>query len=331
MALRFSPAPRVVGDWRLELAQSLTTFEDLERVIPFSPREREKVREVCRLFPPLVTPFLLSLMDPAHSMDPVRLQVVPSPVELEGPGMEDPLGEEDHSPFPGAVHRYENRLLVVTTNRCALHCRYCFRKRNWKRPPFHFTSWRILESYLKAHPQVEDLLISGGDPLLLPEEGLERLLSLARSSDNIKVVRIGTRVPVVLPSRVDKGLLDLLETHAPLWICLHVNHPRELTEEMYQAVVALSRAGCALVSQTVLLKGVNDSPDTLALLFTHLLSMGVKPYYLFQCDPAPGTAHFRVDMEEGRRIMTSLWGRVSGLAYPHYAMDLPGGGGKVLL
>ncbi len=331
MALRFFQSSRVAGDWRLELSHAITTFRELERVVPFPSPEREKVREVCRIYPPFIPPFLLSLMDPGDPRDPIRRQAVPSPLELGDPGVDDPLAEDVHSPFPTAVHRYDNRLLVVTTNRCALHCRYCFRKRNWRRSPFHFSLWVSLETYLRDNPQVEDLLISGGDPFLLPVELLERLLSMARSVKTLKVIRIGTRVPVVLPSRVDGELLRVLEGHAPLWICLHVNHPRELTEEMARVVESLSRVGCSLVSQTVLLKGVNDNPSVLAKLFMGLLSMGVKPYYLFQCDPAPGTAHFRVPVEGGRKIMDALWGRVSGLAYPHYAMDLPGGGGKVLL
>ena len=331
MALRLFRSPRVARDWRLELARAVTTFDQLERVMALSPSERERVRQVCRVYPPFITPFLLSLMDPGDTEDPIRRQVVPSPLELEDPGMEDPLAEDAHSPFPGAVHRYDNRLLVVTTNRCALHCRYCFRKRNWRRPLFFFSWWMELEAYLKNNPQVEDLLISGGDPFLLPLEMLEKLLSLARSVETLKVIRIGTRVPVALPSRVDGELLRVLDGYTPLWICLHVNHPRELTDEMARAVESLSMVGCSLVSQTVLLRGVNDSRETLAELFMDLLSMGVKPYYLFQCDPAPGTAHFRVSPDEGRDIMKSLWGRVSGLAYPHYAMDLPGGGGKVLL
>ncbi len=331
MALRFSQSPRVAGDWRVELSRAITTFEDLERVVPFGPGEREKIREICRLYPPFISPFLLSLMDTGDPSDPIKLQVVPSPWELEDPGMEDPLAEDAYSPFPRAVHRYENRLLLVTTNRCALHCRYCFRKRNWARPPFTFNRWDMLKDYLQTHPQVNDLLISGGDPFLLSNETLKRLLSLARWVGTLKVIRLGTRVPVALPFRIEEGLLRVLEAYAPLWVCLHVNHPKELTEEMYRAVRALVKAGCTVVSQTVLLKGVNDSHSVLAALFTDLLSMGIKPYYLFQCDPAPGTAHFRVDVEEGKRIMEALWGRVSGLAYPHYAMDLPGGGGKVLL
>ncbi len=331
MALRLIQSPRVAADWRLELSRAITTFEALERVVPFSPEDGLKVREVCRRYPPFVTPFLFSLMDPMDPQDPIRLQVVPSPRELEDPGLEDPLAEDNYSPFPHAVHRYPNRLLLVTTNKCAIHCRYCFRKRNWKRPSFVFGQWKTLETYLRDHPQVEDLLVSGGDPFLLSDGTLDRLLSLARSLGTLKVIRLGTRVPVALPSRVDDGLLRTLEPHAPLWVCLHVNHPRELTEEMYRAVRVLVEVGCTVVSQTVLLKGVNDESRILATLFMDLLSMGVKPYYLFNCDPAPGTAHFRVDVEEGRRLMESLWGRVSGLAYPHYAMDLPGGGGKVLL
>ncbi len=331
MAIRAFRSEGMVSGWRSELSHAVKGFDELKGLFPFSESEEKEIRAVCENYPPFIPPFFLSLIERVDPTDPIRLQVVPSPMELRDPGMEDPLAEDRYSPFPGAVHRYENRLLLVTTNRCAVHCRYCFRKRNWNSSPFIFSHWTELEGYLRTHPQVEDLLISGGDPLLLPDAMLDRLLSLARSIESLKVVRIGTRVPVVLPSRINRGLLKVLEVHAPLWICLHVNHPKELTDELYNSVMKLSRAGCAVVSQTVLLRGVNDSTETLATLFMGLLSLGVKPYYIFQCDPAPGTAHFRVGIEEGRQIVKALWGKVSGLAYPHYAMDLPGGGGKVLL
>jgi len=329
MALCVGKSPGLGRDWRLELVRALRSFEDIERVFHFQTREKEGIKAVCKRYPPFITPFFLSLMDRQNSKDPLRLQVVPTVYEL-APGLEDPLAEEAFSPFPQAVHRYPNRLLLVTTNLCGIHCRYCFRKRNWGRPTFFFSHWGELESYLHGHGEVSDLLISGGDPLLMPMADLERILSLARRVQ-VKVIRLGTRIPVVLPYRIDYALLRLLEPYAPLWICLHVNHPRELTDELGRAVEALSKVGCSVVSQTVLLRGVNDQSDTLARLFMGLLSMGVKPYYLFQCDPAPGTDQFRVSVEGGRNLMKALWGRVSGLAYPHYAMDLPGGGGKVLL
>ncbi len=329
MALCVGKSPGLGRNWRLELARSLQDFEGIERVFHFRPHEKERIKDVCRRYPPFITPFFLSLMDHRDPQDPLRLQAVPTVYELS-PGLDDPLAEEAFSPFSHAVHRYPNRLLVVSTNLCGIHCRYCFRKRNWSKPTFFFSQWKKLEAYLYDHGEITDLLISGGDPFLMPVADLERILSLARRV-RIKVIRLGTRIPVVLPFRIDCALLRLLEPYAPLWICLHVNHPRELTDELGGAVEALSKVGCSVVSQTVLLRGINDQADTLARLFMGLLSMGVKPYYLFQCDPAPGTDHFRVPVEEGRSLMKALWGRVSGLAYPHYAMDLPGGGGKVLL
>lgn len=329
MALCVGKSSGLGRDWRLELAQAIRRFEDIEGVFPLQPWEREKIKAVCEKYPPFITPFFLSLMDRNNPKDPLRLQAVPTVHELT-PGLEDPLAEEAFSPFPQAVHRYPNRLLLVTTNLCGIHCRYCFRKRNWGRPAFFFSHWEELEAYLREHEEINDLLISGGDPLLMPMAALERLLSLARRL-GVGVIRLGTRMPVVLPCRIDSAFLRLLEPYAPLWICLHVNHPKELTDELGRAVEALSKVGCSVVSQTVLLRGVNNHPDTLARLFMGLVSMGVKPYYLFQCDPAPGTEQFRVSVEEGRGLMKALWGRVSGLAYPHYAMDIPGGGGKVLL
>ena len=329
MAFCIYKSRRLDSAWEREFGGALRTFEELERVFPLHPSERDRIKSICRNYPPFITPFFLSLMDISNPRDPLRLQVVPTTGE-DSPGMDDPLAEEEFTPFPNSVHRYPNRLLLVTTNLCGVHCRYCFRKRNWSRPPFLFSQWKELEDYLCLHGEVDDLLISGGDPLIMPLGHLERILLAARNA-RLKVIRLGTRIPVVAPSRVDKDLLRLLESYAPLWVCLHVNHPRELTEELGLAVEALSRAGCSIVSQTVLLRGINDYAEILARLFTGLLSMGVKPYYLFQCDPAPGTAHLRVEVEEGRRIMKALWGMVSGLAYPHYAMDMPGGGGKVLL
>lgn len=267
--------------------------------------------------------------------DPVRRQFMPSFHELEVKKyeLEDPLGEEDHAPCERLIHRYSNRALLLTTSECAVYCRHCFRRRFSGRGggPIGDPALKQVLGYLASHTEIMELLISGGDPLILTDEGLEKIFTAIRKVRDDLVFRICSRVPVVFPRRIGPDTVDMLSRFQPVWMVTQFNHPRELADAAGTAVGHLVDAGIPVVNQTVLLKGINDSSAVLAELFQGLLAMRVKPYYLFQGDLARGTAHFRTTIESGRLIMEDLKRRVSGLALPVYAVDLPGGGGKINL
>ncbi|MCC7300316.1 MAG: KamA family radical SAM protein [Verrucomicrobia bacterium] len=276
-----------------------------------------------------ITPYYRCLLDSLGPDHPLRRTVEevefckPEPGELA-----DPLGEEAHSPVPGLVHTYPDKVLLFATLDCAVYCRYCTRSRlvgssNWKIPDEVFR-------YLEEHEEIRDVLISGGDPLTLTDGELAGMLSKLRKIDHIRTVRLGSKVPAVLPSRITPELAAILARHR-VWLQLHFIHPAELTPEMTRACDTLAEAGVPMVSQTVLLKGINDAADTLAELFYGLLERRVKPYYLFQCDPVLGSSGFRTPVENGLQILRELQGRISGLAMPHFAIDAPGGGGKITL
>jgi lysine 2,3-aminomutase len=269
---------------------------------------------------------LLDKLGPDH---PLRRTVLPIDSALSAPGdLDDPLGEEAHSPLPGLVHTYPDKVLLLATLNCAVYCRYCTRGRlvgskGWKIPPETF-------QYLETHAEIRDVLISGGDPLLLSDAELDELFSKVRKIPHIRTIRLGSKLPAVHPSRITPELAAILAKHR-VWLQLHVIHPAELTEEMTRALDTLAEAGVPMVSQTVLLKGINDSADTLTDLFYGLLERRVKPYYLFQCDPITGSSAFRTPVEKGLQLVRELQGRVSGIALPHYCIDAPGGGGKITL
>lgn len=265
--------------------------------------------------------------------DPVWLQAVPSVQELaDSAGCEDPLGEEGLSPVPNLVHRYDNRVLWLVSEECAVHCRFCTRKRRWGvSSPL---SDELLQEgllYIRGNTRVKDVLLSGGDPLLLPPSRLELILAALRRIPHVEIIRIGTRVPCALPARVTGKLAKMLSRYHPLYVNIHFNHPRELTEKSRAACLNLVRAGIPLGSQTVLLRGVNDDAQTLRALFEGLLTMRVRPYYLMQMDLTRGTAHFRTPVSTGLNIMGALRNRISGIAMPHFVVDLPGGHGKIPL
>lgn len=279
-------------------------------------------------------PYYLQL---AAGSEALRRQVIPTEAELEPLEYEssDPLSEEIHSPLPRMVHRYKNRIALLLTDNCSIHCRHCFRR------TFTGTGSRNLSledcddviNYVNSHPEIREILLTGGDPLTMPESDLEKILRQFRrnSSDSNLVLRLATRIPAVHPGRITPGLLSILSDNGPLWMVVQFNHPDELTETSRKSLDMIRKSGIPMVNQTVLLKGVNDNADTLADLFQDLLSAGVKPYYLFQGDLARGTSHFRVPLEKGWRIMDELRVRISGLAMPVFAVDLPGGGGKIPL
>jgi lysine 2,3-aminomutase len=279
-------------------------------------------------------PYYLKL---AAGSEALRRQLIPSEAELDHLDYEssDPLAEEMHSPLPRMVHRYRNRVALLLTDNCAIHCRHCFR-RSFTGMGNHNLSLKECDeviAYINKHPEVKEVLLTGGDPLTLPESHLEKILLRFRSDATEKnlVLRMATRIPAVQPGRISPELLKILSDNTPLWMVIQFNHPDELTVESRKALKMIREAGIAMVNQSVLLRGVNDDSDILAELFQELLIEGVKPYYLFQGDLARGTSHFRVPLERGWQIMDELRLKISGLAMPTYAVDLPGGGGKIPL
>lgn len=287
--------------------------------------------QVAAIFPMKLNPYLLSLIQRAD--DPIGRQVIPDPQELnDQAGSTDPLGEEHQSPAPRIIHRYPNRVVFLASDQCAVHCRFCMRKRRVAdgRQVSLFQIEQGL-SYIRERSHINEVILSGGDPLMLDDARLTAILRALRDIPHVRLLRIHTRMPGVMPQRITQTLAAQLSAFHPLHINIHFNHPAELTPPAETACGLLADAGIPLGSQTVLLKGVNDQPEVLHALFETLLTMRVRPYYLHQLDPVPGTAHFRVPLEEGLALMGRLRGRLSGMARPHFMVDLPGGGGKIAL
>jgi lysine 2,3-aminomutase len=323
------------ADWRWQLRHAIRDPDVLCRWLGLTPAASDAVRHVARRYPLLATPYYLALAERADPEDPIIRQVLPDPRELapDEAGSPDPLAEGRDSPVPGLIHRYPDRALLVATHRCAVLCRHCMRKRAWRSevedaPPVDFGP---ALTYLREHTGIREILISGGDPLLLPEAVLFGLLAALQALPHIEIVRLGSRLPVVLPQRLTPEFCARLGAAPPVWLATQFNHPRELTPETATAVGNLLRAGIPVVNQTVLLRGVNDDAPTLAALCTGLLRQRVKPYYLFHGDPVAGTLHFRTGVERGLQLLEELQRTVSGLAVPAFAFDLPGGGGKIRL
>jgi len=315
--------------WRKILKNSITCAEQLGS---FPGVFSEEIREVTELYPMRINPYYLGLI--GRVGDPIWLQAVPDIRELQDEtGMIDPLDEENLSPVPNLVHKYPDRALFLVSNQCAMYCRFCTRKRKVGRPEMAITDATIRAGleYLEKNTQVREVLLSGGDPLLLDDTYLEKILRSLRKIHSIEVIRIGTRVPCTLPMRITAKLAAMLRRYHPLYINTHFNHPVEITPQAAAACAMLADAGIPLGCQTVLLKHINDDPETIRELMTKLLSIRVRPYYLFQADLSRGTNHFRTPIEEGLKIMRRLIGHVSGLAVPTFALDAPGGGGKIPL
>ncbi len=248
---------------------------------------------------------------------------------LKQNGTEDPLNEKRFTKAKGLIHRYPDRVVLTITNRCFAYCNFCFRKHNWDR--FDGFDLNEAEDYIRNHPSIREVLISGGDPLTLPNSELEKILKTFRDIPNIKIIRIGSRVLTAFPQRIDKRLIDILKKYLPLWLAIHINHPDEITELFKTKARALIESGISIVSQTVLLKGINDNSHTLEKLFCKLVEIGIKPYYLFGCDQAQANEDYRVSIDKALKIIENLRFRISGLCMPVYAFDLPEGGGKVVL
>ena len=322
------------SDWRWQLSHRLNSIEDFEQILTLTESEHQALCQV-GLFRVDITPYFASLIDPENPLDPIRKQILPTAAEiLPFTGeMEDSLSEDAHSPVPGLVHRYPDRVLMLVTTQCASYCRYCTRSRIVGDPTQSFSSkdFEAQLDYLRRTPQVRDVLLSGGDPLTLAPKVLERLLTALREIPHIEIIRIGSRVPVFMPQRVTDELCELLQRFHPLWLNIHVNHPNEITAELADACDKLTRAGIPLGNQSVLLAGVNDDPAIQRRLVHNLVRLRVRPYYLYQCDLVQGAGHFRTPIGKGIEIIESLLGHTSGFAVPTYVVDAPGGGGKIPL
>jgi len=324
--------PEQWNDWRWQLSHRLSSIEDLAKVIHLSPSEVTALNTPGR-FRTDITPYFASLMDPDDPDCPIRKQVVPTHLELVPfqAEMEDSLAEDSHSPVPGLVHRYPDRVLMLVTTQCASYCRYCTRSRVVGNPhaQFSLADYQRQIDYIAVNPQVRDVLLSGGDPLTLPVKLLEQLLARLRAIPHVEIIRIGSRVPVFLPQRINEELVGMLKRYHPLWMNIHFNHPKELSPEVQQAVNRLADVGIPLGSQTVLLAGVNDCPNIIMNLVQKLVKNRVRPYYLYQCDLVHGAGHFRTPVAKGVEIMEALRGHTSGYAIPTYCIDAPAGGGKI--
>ena len=325
------------NDWRWQLTHRLSTVEDFARVIRLTPEEVAGLSALRQAAPGHfrvdVPPYFASLMDPEDPTCPIRRQVIPTTHELEpfDSAMADSLNEDSHSPVHGLVHRYPDRVLMLVTTQCASYCRYCTRSRVVGNPTAQFSriDYNQQLDYLARTPQVRDVLLSGGDPLVLNPRVLEDLLRRLRAIPHVEVIRIGTRVPVFLPMRVDEELTTMLRQFHPLWMNIHFNHPREITPQVRRACEMLANAGIPLGSQTVLLAGINDCPNVIKTLMHELVKIRVRPYYLYQCDLVQGAGHFRTPVAKGIEIIEALRGHTSGFCIPTYVIDAPGGGGKV--
>jgi len=321
------------NDWQWQVSHRIRTYEKLSRILILSPDET-LVNSGTQL-PLSITPYYLSLISADDPDQPLRRSVVPSVNEWVKMPCEsdDPLGEDHQSPVPGLVHRYPDRVLFLLLDFCSTYCRYCTRSRVVGHGNIHAgrTRWEKAIDYIAGTPTVRDVLLSGGDPLTLSDDRLEWVLSRLRRIPHVEIIRIGTKVPAVLPQRVTPRLVKMLKRYHPLWMSLHFVHPDECTPETTKACTMLADAGIPLGSQTVLLKNINDSVDTMRALMQGLMKMRVRPYYLYQCDPITGSGHFRTSIEKGLEIIRGLRGFTSGYAVPTYVVDAPGGGGKIPL
>jgi len=323
-------------DWRWQFRHTIKTVEQFEKLldISFEPEEREELKTTLEKFPMAITPYYASLIDiENYKEDPVFKQAFCSVDELnvESYEMGDPLAEDSDSPVENITHRYPDRVLFHVSNMCAMYCRHCTRKRKVGDQD-HIPGKDSLKAgieYIKEHKEVRDVLLSGGDPFMLSDGAIEWILDEINAIDHVEVIRIGTRMPVVLPYRITEELVSILEKYDKLWINTHFNHPRELTDSSRMALKMLSKAGIPLGNQTVLLAGVNDCPYIIKKLVQKLVKNRVRPYYIYQCDLSEGLSHFRTPVSKGIEIIESLRGHTSGFAVPTYVIDAPGGGGKI--
>ncbi|ADE55023.1 KamA family radical SAM protein [Coraliomargarita akajimensis] len=323
------------NSWKWQLKNRITRLEQLEQYLDLSPDERAGCLFANKKLALAITPYFFNLINPKDPNDPIRRQVIPRAAEsqIAPDEMLDPVGEEGTKPVDGIVHRYPDRVLFLVTDRCAAYCRYCTRSRlvsNAQDYNFHPEFESGLE-YIRQHSEIRDVLLSGGDPLLLSDKKLDYLLGELRKIPHVEFIRIGSRIPVFLPQRITPQLCDIFRKHGPIWLSIHVNHPSECSLELKAACERLSYAGVPIGNQSVLLKGVNNDAGVMKSLIHRLLMMRVRPYYLYQCDLITGSAHLRTDPREGIEIIRQLRGHTSGYSIPQFVIDAPGGGGKIPL
>lgn len=321
------------NDWRWQIKNSITKPDQLAKLFK-NADAFELEHQKSGMLPLRITPYYASLIWESEPDNPLRKSIIPSASEhiLSKGESADPLHEKHDSPIPNVVHRYPDRVLFLATGFCSAYCRYCTRTHMVSKKDKCHTgvkAWEPGLNYIANHPEIRDVLISGGDPLTMPDSHIKYLLMRLRAMPHVEIIRIGTKVPAVLPMRITKAFVSMLRKFHPLYISIHFTHPNELTPETTLACRRLAEAGIPLGSQTVLLKDINDTVNTMKALMQGLLKIRVRPYYLYQCDPIPGSAHFRTTIEKGLEIIQGLRGYTSGYAVPHYVIDAPGGGGKI--
>ncbi len=325
--------PEEWNDWKWQLKNRVTKLDELKQVVDLTPEEEQGVRESLKVLRMAVTPYYASLIDPKDPHCPVRKQAVPtaSEVDFSESDMDDPLFEDVDSPVHGLTHRYPDKVLFLITDQCGMYCRHCTRRRlagqtDQERDK---KATDAVIKYIAEHEEIRDVLLSGGDPLLVSDSKLDDIISRLQDIDHVDIVRIGSRAPCTLPQRVTPELCDMLRKHHPIWLNTHFNHPKEITPESKRAVEMLADAGIPVGNQSVLLKGVNDCPTIMKKLVQDLVKIRCRPYYFYQCDMSKGIEHFRTSVAKGIEISEALRGHTSGFAVPTFILDAPGGGGKI--
>jgi len=321
------------NDHRWQLKNAIRDIATLEKVLTLTEEERQNLQRCLSKFTMEITPYYAALMDREDPNCPVRMQSVPRLAELhdDPSDLADPLHEDVDSPVPGLTHRYPDRVLMLVTNICSMNCRHCTRRRLVGDTDVHMPEENVQKAidYIAAHPEVRDVLISGGDPFVLPDDRLESILKRLRAIPHVEIIRFGTRTPVVMPQRITPELCGMLQKYHPVYVNTHFNHPKEITAEAREACARLANAGIQLGNQSVLLRGINDDPVVMKKLVHKLLTVRVKPYYIYQCDLSLGISHFRTSVAKGIEIIESLRGHTTGMAVPTFVVDAPGGGGKI--
>lgn len=321
------------NDWHWQLKNRIETVEDLQKYVSLTEEEVEGVRSTLKMLRMAVTPYYISLIDPNDPNDPVRKQAVPTAKELviSPEDQLDPLSEDEDSPVPGLTHRYPDRVLFLITDMCSMYCRHCTRRRFAGQKDASAPRERIDRAleYIESATEVRDVLLSGGDALMVGDKNLEYILKRLRAIPHVEIVRIGSRAPVVLPQRITPELVEMLAKYHPVWLNTHFNHPNEITEESKLACERLANAGIPLGNQTVLLRGINDCPNVMKKLVHELVKIRVRPYYIYVCDLSQGITHFRTPVSKGIEIIEALRGHTSGYCVPTFVVDAPGGGGKI--
>ena len=321
------------NDWKWQVRNRIETLEQLKQYVSLTPEEEEGVAKSLKTLRMAITPYYLSLINPDDPNDPVRKQAIPTAAELHQSAADllDPLHEDEDSPVPGLTHRYPDRVLFLITDMCSMYCRHCTRRRFAGQHDCQSPSERIQAAidYVARTPQVRDVLLSGGDALMVDDAMLESIIKRLRAIPHVEIIRIGSRTPVVCPQRITDSLCEMLKKYHPIWLNTHFNHPNEVTDESAAACARLANAGVPLGNQSVLLRGINDNVDIMKKLVHKLVMMRVRPYYIYQCDLSMGLEHFRTPVSKGIEIIEGLRGHTSGYAVPTFVVDAPGGGGKI--